>query len=494
MRQMMTRSRTVHSWEAAWDRPFIDIAVLVQAQAWSSAELMSTQRLVSLMRFLPRGLVHAENVTIVRSAPQGFQQLADGSAWWAKERCLSVVCSHHELDRWLETLGAYCALGKLLGRRLRFQKRLVESLLDEELKPPDRLGLCSLLELEPNGLERIESYKWLSEVGWLARKGFSATVAVEPALRPTVRKQYGERLGAELAEGLSGPVPVFCSQDPLCLNLVSPYVRDLGHALYAWGIENAEKLNVPFLLEALQDTANAPDPDLASLVAEIVEELPDIRDERRWAEESQGLTLRDVQGMTAGFAELSQLAAPDACLANASGGLAFLFGPDPYALESALDVLLEAGRVQMLGLVGAVDAVGSRPYLPRALTTRFDGYALPGVERLLQRVQQLNFEVHEVEVVEMGVFPTVGWLPSTLGRVRRQMVRDKSFGSMDVFVALYPAESPQTASQLAQRRAALDAGRITLSEIAHIRTRKSSVPTVGVSPAKDRPLGRRFRG
>ncbi|MEL6183632.1 MAG: hypothetical protein AAFU79_03340, partial [Myxococcota bacterium] len=79
-------------WITAWDRPQVDLPLLVELVVGEAG----ARPLATLLASLPQGLVHAEAIAIVPHPPSGFRPLSAKSAWWSAGRSLAVVTTAPE--------------------------------------------------------------------------------------------------------------------------------------------------------------------------------------------------------------------------------------------------------------------------------------------------------------------------------------------------------------------------------------------------------------
>jgi hypothetical protein len=480
---------TLERLEAAWDRPSVDLEALSEILA----EEATAPAAEAVLARVPTGLVHADTITIERTRPPGFDALGAGSAWAASGRDL-VVRVDHDPSEVLADLARYFALARAVAERLGRRAPLASRLRRGALEPADRPELCERLQLDGVALQRLEAKGWLSDLGWMAARGFAPRVRVASELRPSAARARGAAAGDALAARLPQEgMPLLALEDPIGLDLFSPYPRDLGHALHAWGIENAGRLRTEGLAEALRLAGRNPDEDLASLVAAelaAVEPERGLLEERRAAERGQGLRLEDAFGLTFGLAELGALAAPDPQLPSSSEVLALAAGPSRAGVAEAVGVLLDSGRIDRLGVVGGIAVGGWAPVIPEAMVTPRDGFALPGAAELRELAAARGVEARDVAVLELA---RGAWVAEAVGRARREMVRGRAPADLALYGLFHPAESVDASPTVQGGRAALDAARVVAAALLLPRKTPADSAKVGVNTYKNRPLGRRFR-
>lgn len=466
---------------APWDRPRVDLEGLVEAWAPRAS-------LLEAVSPLPRGLIHADAIELVEATPAGFLPLTEGSPWSASGRLLAVEVGVDPVGV-LQQIAAYAAWSDRLRQ---LPPRLGDALRASGLGPQirrellERLGLSELdwLELERGGVTR--------DLGWMVERPFRPVLRVASELRPSWRRAAGHRLGERLLERLPvGAAPLLASTSPLALELISPYTKDLGHALHAWAIENAHRLEGAHLAEAARAAGRAPSEELAALAAAelLALEGAPILEERRQAEASQGLELHDGPGLTAGWAQLERLAEPDRVLRGTAGALLVAVGPDPLALEALIQTWLDAGRVLAVGLVGQLRGEDGEPVIPDALVTDRDGYALPGAAELRSAADGLGQTVRNADLLELDEEGPAGWTARILGRMRRDLVTGRTPLDGRVW-AIYHAEG----SGLAARTAALRACRNVLQALgASLTVEPSPAESLPSVSSPNRRSARRFR-
>lgn len=460
--------------EGLWDRPLVD---LLNYRASRGAP----EAFAAALRRLPRGLTHAESITLVAARPPDYSPLSAESAWSASGRGLAVVTSSP--SRVLEDLAVFAHWARSLREAGPAQAPV-------QLAAQLEVGLDALFELEqaagPEGL------------GAVAQSGFAPVVRVAAELRPSVRRQRGERLGETLCGDWSGAAPLLVAQDSLAFDVLSPFPRDVGHALYAWGIENAERLRVEGLAEALRRSERSPQDALCSATASELFEVvadPELLEERRRAERSQGLRLMDRDGAVFGSAQLEALEAPDPRLSELQGTVRMLAHSDPQVLIGALAPLIEAKAFSALAACGALSTRTGKPLVSDALVTSEEGYALPSASLLEARATALAIPFHRSDVVELSdPEGSAAWLPKSLGWLRRAMVRGDLRSDLRVTVVFADSDPALSSHPLESKRTMLDAAclnlHVTFSESATISPEDRELR---VNQDKDRPPRRRFR-
>lgn len=471
----------MYRWTSAWDRPCVDFPALVDLVVGSKR----ARSLPYLLASLPRGLVHAQSVTLVSVPPRGFEPLTPGGAWFAAARNLAVTVSDPEA-----VLGELAELAWWWAR------------VRSRLRPADgqdsavRALWASDLELDAETIQWLDAHQGWSEVEDAARFTFAPVLRVDPALRPGHRRVSGEQVGETLAGRWGRPMPVLVAASSLALDALSPYVRDLGHALQAWGSEHLERFPELELRRALLSSRGRPDPAVGAIVAaSLLEEAVELREERRTAERSQGLELFDASGLTAGTAQLDRLAAPHPRLENGRGALGLLFGQDGWALEGALEVLLEAQLLSGLALLGRVGRDPEDPVLPAALVGPDDGYALPSRDGLAARAEGWSIPAQRSDLVDLSwADHRASWIPRTLGKTRRSMVRGRARSDLAVLAAFVRSDPALSLESVASARAVLGATAVLVGELCGFTlNEREKSGSIGVSTVENRPSKRRFR-
>lgn len=450
------------------------------------------EHLLQLARRLPAGLVHAEAIWILTEAPAGFVRLAEESPWFAHERSLAVVIEPREelLHGLLADLAGYAQVAHALAAALAGAQALRGALANPPLSPSDNAELSLRTGDRPAVLATVDRDApglW-AEVSLLSEQPFRATVWIHEALQSGQAIASGQEIAAALAGATYGPAALVVAETPLLIEHFSPYVRDLGHALYAWAAENRERIEGLGLTAAL---SSPPNDDRAALIAaELLAGSAELLEERREAEASQGLVLADRRGTTFGHADLSQLAAPDPVLAEANGRIVWLIaGGAGATLVAATRALLETQRVTQLVFVGEARYDGQSPLVPEALTTEDDAIRLSTAGELVERAKRLDITVElapDLDVRrEHGAWPLAA---AILGLFRRAQVKQWVPAEAPVHACFYP----RPLRRLDRGQAALLAARLGLSALSLGESQKKT-PTktpAGTGPSR---YVRRFR-
>lgn len=386
--------------------------------------------LALLSNRLPSGLVHADALWFVSEAPSGLEPLAPGSAWYAVDRTLVVVVPRGTtgLLRLLTDVGCYARWSWDVHERLDGQDALTEALLAPDL-PSDQAStqLAMLLDASESLLRMTEKTApgFRFDLGWMARRVFLPQLKLHASVRPG----YGEARGRALATRLlammpSGPLRMVVSDSPLVAEHLSPYTRDLGHALNVWGVENNAALTTDGLAEALLASTGEPDADLCALVAaDLFAEHPELLEERRTAEKIAGFVVEDVATTMVGWADVSRLDDPDslAIPAGARGTLAIVAGGDHGTLAAAAQALIQTGRVRGAALVFGVGAAPSPVTIVDAVLSADDGFSLPWGGELADLAQNLGYECARVPSVEIDATNGVPDVLQTILRALRRL-------------------------------------------------------------------------
>jgi hypothetical protein len=274
---------------------------------------------------------------------------------------------------------------------------------------------------------------------------------------------------------------------------LSPYTRDLGHALYAWSLENPSAVKTRGLVDAIRDAPSTPDDDLAALVVpDLFRRAPELLEERRAQESTQGLWLEDTLGTAYGVADAAALAAPDRAVVDAAreGALAVVAGGAPDVLLAATHALLDSGRVQgFAGIFGAV-LDDDRAVIPSALVDDDDAVRLATTNELEQLATTIDLSVLRANAIPVSRDRGASRIAmSTCEAIRRTRV----LGSIEPDTGVYLVLYPRRGEGLTRARAVLDASRLS---ILALFSKKSHKSTVGSKPPKSESkphLTRRFR-
>ncbi len=480
--------------EPAWDRPAVDLGWLVERVpvGGASGALGPGKGLLgppsAVLADVPLGLIHAEDIAVVVAPPAGFTPLGPGSAWFGSGRSLAVAAPRGA-GPVVAAIGRYAALSAWVLARLDGAAPLADALRSKAVGPAERVDLALRLELPAAEVARLDAAGALPELGWMACRPFSPVVRVAPELRPSVEFRRGAAAGASLAARAGEELAVFAAEDPVALHLLSPYPRDIGHALVAWALENPDRLATVGLADAMAARVRSPDPDLVALVAEdLLAAEPGLLEERRANERSAGLDLDDQGRISVSLLRLEALAAPDAAIETGQGLFAVAAGPSRPALEGFVAALFERSRVRALGLVSSVEGSLPAPLAPGALVTAADGYALPGAERLLAVAREHGASVERGASLELT--GSSAWVARSVGKARRAMVRGAVSPQLDLFVVVHGASKRPHVNE---RCSVLAAARAVLSAMARPGEKANSPGSIQVNPGTNRPFDRRFR-
>jgi hypothetical protein len=230
-------------------------------------------------------------------------------------------------------------------------------------------------------------------------------------------------------------------------------------------VENSGRLSTAGLADALEASRARPSPDLAALVVpDLFAFAPELALERREAESTSGLWLRDEDGIVFGHAELARLQLPDeASLAKDAGGtVALIAGAPEAALAEATRTLLDTGRVTALSasLSTAIDA--DYALIPDALAGERDGAKIPTAAELIERASKTGVEVHRpgcVMVDDTRGAPRVAL--ELLALSRRAKAQGKLDEDAPIGLVLYP-RSLGVRATLTRKIAELFSGRLAL--------------------------------
>ena len=477
----------------------MDLGLVAEAIAVSAPELLDRVRLEDLLvlsRRLPTGLIHAESIWALESRPSDLVPLAEGSAWSAMDRSLVVEIPSlgGDLASVLIDLGRYRLAAAVLRARLADRPELIEA-LQGELTPALSTQLAMLLETPVAEIEAIDrrAPHLRSDLAWMARQEFAPPVHLHDDVRPDRLAERGERIATELLARLPrGDFWLLLADHPAPIELVSPYVRDLGHALFRWGLENSDRLRTFGLLQALQDREEAPDGDLAALVVpDLFRSMPGLLEERRSNEATQGLHLEDRQGTIFGWADVGRLAAPDrrAVPEGTEGTLAILCRGAPETMVAASRCLVSSGRVAGIAHLLHAD-VRADVVVASTIATHDDGFQLAAAPLLIERANELDLPVHAVDTFE----DPPDLLVKLLRVVRRARVRNELADSAMIFSLMTPRLPDGATPTLKGRLAALSAARLALATMTSTpssrdRTLASKSSTSGQKPS----FQRRFR-
>ena len=481
------------------DRGAFSLALLDAPPTVSSP--LGLRAVSELWARLPVGLVHAEVVELVSDPPLGqrppsertvstssgrgrrpqsqttgprndasglSRPLGPGSPWYSGPRSLTVVCGPASCATLILDLSAYRQIGRFLRARLGEGSDLADQLLLEPIPSGALARLAAVLETSTKELSRmgLQTPGLLTDLAWLAKRGFDPEVRVQADLQPRVQRERGlevaDRMAARIA---SDRFSLLVCDDPTPIELLSPYASDLAGALVRWALENSGRVTTPGLIEALRSDGSRAPRDLAALViSDLFRMEPSLLEERRINEETQGLFLTDSEGAIFGVAEIERLADPDPVLPRKGGRtLAVIAGGGPTFRATAAGRLLESGRVDRTAVVHAVDMDSDRVVVPRSILTPEDGVRLPESGALEDVAKKLGTEVSWVEPLEItGPRASVSPLALILGAHRRAWAADRLDPDAPCFVVLYGACASDRRIHLSRAQARLNAARLAL--------------------------------
>ena len=474
------------------DKQNVDLASI--AAAIDSRADVSLAALVELFQRLPTGLIHAEEVYVLPEAPPEFSPLAPNSAWYASERSLIVAMPGGlGLEALLTDLGAYYRIARHVHERLVLREDLAQVLdgtLDDNLAKTE---VALLLGVSGSELAALDA-ALLRDVAWMARRAFEPDIRVHAELCPSEQAARGRAIGESLlARVPRGTFLLAIADDETAVEVLSPYTRDLGHALYAWTLENRAVIRTRGLVDAVEAAPDAPNDDVASLVVrELFREAPDLRAERREQEATQGLWLEDLGGLTYGVADLGALEAPDPRLFGEpqTGTVVVLAGGPPTVLWSAARHVIESARVAGLAGVFGGDLDDDRPVIAQALVSDDDAIRFGSARALLDIAAEI-----EMRVTPAGPIPARqhGPAPALAMDVFATVRKNRVLGTVDpetpVYLILYSNRSIGFDREMSR----LDAARLGFRALLMPPPEK---PSGGRKPAKSDKSGRsprRFR-
>ncbi|MEO1230700.1 MAG: hypothetical protein AAFZ18_17525 [Myxococcota bacterium] len=467
-------------WITAWDRPQVDLPLLVELVVGEAG----ARPLATLLASLPQGLVHAEAIAIVPHPPSGFRPLSAESAWWSAGRSLAVVTTAPET--------VLVELAELAWWWARVRQRVRPGDPSDEAQ---RLAWSMDLELETATVAWLDAYDRWAEIAEAARFPFAPVMRVDVGLRPGARKSAGARAGERWARRSAGALPVLAAASPVALDTFSPYVRDLGHALHAWASENPDRIHDPDLMRWAAAGPGQPDPAAGAIVAAALGDDEDLRAERRRAERSQGLEVEDDGGLVVGTAHLEHLDAPHPRLEGGQGTLGLFIGRDGLALEGALEVVIDAGLASSLALLGRSGSDRGDLLLPAALVGLDDGYALPSRDVLAARAEAWSIPMHRSDLLNIsGTDHPSSWVARILGKIRRSMVLGNLGSEVLVTAAFVRSDPAVPVESLRAARDVLGATAVLVGEMFGFSLSERGLSGLHrVSADKNRPSKRRFR-
>lgn len=481
----------------------LDLGLVAELIASFEPERIDRVRLDDLLDLtsrLPSGLVHAEAIWALADRPTDLSPLAEGSAWSAMEHSLVVEVPRAggDLAGLLLDLGRYLLAARVVRARLEDRPELCQMLLAGSPSPQLSAELAVILEASVADVEAIPGRRpaLLADLAWMATRGFEPTVHLHDDVRVDRQRAVGARIAETLIANLpQGEVFLLLSDQTHCVELVSPYVRDLGHALYRWGIENQSRLSTFGLAEALAQGEGAPEPDLATLVVrDLFSAAPDLVDERRSNESAQGLHLEEERSTLYGLAALSRLAAPDrrAVPLEAGGTLAIVCSSSPEVLTGALDPFLETRRVSGIANVFS-SGVQRDVVVPKNIATEDDGFRLAGASTLYDRAMELGVDVHAAERIDDGPKGAPEILIRLLRTTRRARVTAALSDAAPVFSVLFPRIHEGVTPTIRGQMAGLLASRLALFTLLSGASPNQTPAAKGAKPKAKTSFTRRFR-
>lgn len=487
--------------EGLADRDLVGLDLVAEVLALFRPEtpLGCLPELIELGSRLPSGLIHAEAIWALAEQPSGLVPLAAGSPWCAADRSLVVVipAGRRGLSSVFEDLARYHVAAMRVKAQLAGRPDLLDALAGDVIPVAAAAELSVLLDAPPSAIASLDRVApgLRADLRAMAGRSFAPPIRVHRSLRPSELRQKGARIAAEILSRIpQGGFRLLISDSRTALEHLSPYVRDLGHALAAWGLENAAALRTEGLADALQTSAGDPKADLAALVArDLFAAAPDLLSERREAELSAGLHLWDEDDTAYGWAELSRLALPDdvAVHKGASGTLAVIAGGADEILREGIRVLLEAGRVSGAAFVLGTGIDAGEAILADALVDDDDAMRVASSSDLAERAARVGLAVHRLGAIpvdlQLGAPPLLAEL---LGLVRRAGVNGRLPEDAPTYAVLYPR--PRKVAPLGVRLAEIDAGRLALSALSAYEDRY--LPRARRLPSQNAPsISRRFR-
>lgn len=446
--------------------------------------------LEALASRLPGGLVHAERVWITPEPPAWLTPLSSGSQWFGLGRELVVVAADAD--------AAEARLGDLLGYHR--VAAAVHGALDPDGlaagDPRADLGLAEHLGWAPDRAAGLDhSAPGLrADLVEMARAGFDPEVRLHPALRPEAQRAAGVALASAIDARIpAGRYFLLVSDSAAPLELLSPYAADLGHSLYAWGLENPQALPEAGLADALRATEGEPDRDLASVVAQrlMVTGGDAIRTERRAAEATQGLHLDDAHGAVWGIADLARLEAPDARALPPEpyGVLAVVCAGSGALREAVCAALADTGRLEGVALVSDTLVQAAEPLVPGALIWPEDGVSIDASSAVGRLAERAEMPARVTGPTELGAGDQA-WIGRALGALRRAVLQGRLDAEVRRIVTLAPFVSGAPLEGACRR---LEAARLALAALLVEQLpapKRAAKPT---SPKKHSQISRRFR-
>lgn len=476
------------------------VAELIASFEPDRIDRVRLSELVDLTARLPSGLVHAEAIWALADRPVDMDPLAEGSAWSAMDRSLVVEVPRTggDLAELLLDLGRYYLAARVVRARLEARVEILEALEAGAPSGAVSAELAVMFEAAASDVEALPARapQLMADLAWMAKRAFEPTVHLHDDVRADRQRARGERIAEALISNLpQGDLFLFLSDQTIGVELVSPYVRDLGHALYRWGIENPTRLSTFGLAEALIEGERAPEPDLAALVVDdLFRAAPDLLDERRSNEAVQGLHLEQDRSTLYGLAALPRLAAPDrlSVPADATGTLGLVCSSSPEVLAGALPPLLETRRVAGLSNVFAA-GVQRDVVVPGRVSTVDDGFRLAGAPRLWERAAEIGIEVHPADRIDDGP----RGVPDVLIRLLRGTRRARVIGALSdgapVFSVLSARIFGGVTPTIRGRMSGLLASRLALSALLTAPSRDHTRSPKTLKSKGKKSFPRRFR-
>ena len=481
--------------DALVDGPIVDLTAvsdaLVEASPHSSR--FDLESFASVAARLPRGLVYADAIWLIAEPLPGLSPLAPGSAWYAIDRNLAVVLppGRAALVRMVADLGRYALAAWHIRERMEDSSELIEALADPSLSTEMSTKLALVLDASPAFVAGLDAGApgLRRDLATMADMPFSPVVHVHASLRPQQWLDKGHAIADRLlAEIPDGPVRLVVSDGRWVTEHLSPYVRDLGHALSAWGAQNAADLTTSGLAAALAEPRAAPDLDLAALVVpDLFAVHPDLLPERRDAERSAGLKLYDDGATAWGWADLSTLdgADPSVLPDEPAGTFVVIAGGAHETLGRAVADLLAAREITGIACVFGTVAPTADVVVPRAIITDDDGFALARGPRMADRAAAMGIACESLAAARAdGLLGAPTILVEILRRVRRSRVLGRGIDASQAVVVLHAAPGSATAPALETRRSRLDAARLALASVCDARVPDAGGPARSGKPPK----------
>ncbi len=457
------------------------------------------RRLMALSARLPGGLVHAERITIVPTAPEFLVPLARGSRWFAMGQGLVVTAELDGggVDALLGDLQMYRGFGALIRTAFGGIDRAAQRLKEPQLAPEFAVRLAEVFEASSAELSTLDRRApgLRADLAGLVAAPFDPEISLHPALCASRQTAMGE----ELAQAVLNKIPagrfhLLVSDGPGPLELLSPYAEDLGHSLYQWGLENTGRLPVRGLADALKASRSEPDRDLASMVAGVLIKAEDdeVRAERRENEASQGLWLEDAWGATWGVADLARLEGADPGIRRHETDevLAVITGGSAALRLAAAGHLAASGRIEGLAICAGTGLLGAAPIVPEALSWSDDAIRLELGGALARFAQRTRVSVQRLGAVDVGALGAPEWVAGVLRRWRKARITGALDAQAKPLVILVPA-APNLSVQT--EKVGIEAGRLALSGLLDPDLMSHAGGQKSRSGARSSGVSRRFR-